>query len=145
VADTKKPAIKVSDYRLYELERIAADALREGESCIKGRRVDIERLILEKFRLKIELFTDLRRRWDAYAFIDTTAKVIFIDADLMNEKRLEKKYRFTLAEELGIFSSTGSCSSIATPPKTGCKSRKCWTSERKLTWRATPRRWLRQF
>lgn len=103
MADTKKPAIKVRDYRLYELERIAADALREGESCIKGRRVDIERLILEKFRLKIESFTDLRRRWDAYAFIDTTAKVIFIDADLMNEKRLEKKYRFTLAEELAHF------------------------------------------
>jgi len=103
VADTKKPSIKVRDYRLYELERIAADALRDAEVCIKGRRVDIERLILEKFKLKIESFTDLRRRWDAYAFIDTTAKVIFIDAELMNEARFEKKYRFTLAEELAHF------------------------------------------
>jgi Zn-dependent peptidase ImmA (M78 family) len=103
VADTKKPAFKVRDYRLYELERIAADALRDAKVCVKGRRVDIERLILEKFKLKIESFADLRRRWDAYAFIDTTAKVIFIDADLMNEDRFEKKYRFTLAEELAHF------------------------------------------
>jgi Zn-dependent peptidase ImmA (M78 family) len=100
VGDTKKPSAKVKDYRLYELERIAADALRDAQHCIKGRRVDIERLILEKFNLKIESFAELRRRWDAYAFIDTTGKVIFIDADLMNEARLEKKYRFTLAEEL---------------------------------------------
>jgi len=100
VGDTKKPAVKVRDYRLYELERIAADALRGAESCVKGRRVDIERLILEKFKLKIESFIELRRRWDTYAFIDTTGAVIFIDADLMNEERLEKKYRFTLAEEL---------------------------------------------
>lgn len=100
MGDTKKPAVKVRDYRLYELERIAADALRGAESCVKGRRVDIERLILEKFKLKIESFIELRRRWDTYAFIDTTGAVIFIDADLMNEERLEKKYRFTLAEEL---------------------------------------------
>ena len=53
MADTRKPSVKVRDYRLYELERIAADALREAEVCFKGRRVDIERLILEKFKLKI--------------------------------------------------------------------------------------------
>ena len=103
MGDTKKPAAKIRDYRLYELERIAADALRDVERCLKGRRVDIERLILEKFKLKIESFADLRRRWDTYAFIDTTSMVIFIDADLMNEIRLEKKYRFTLAEELAHF------------------------------------------
>lgn len=100
MGDTKRPTVKVRDYRLYELEGIAADALRGAERCIKSRRVDVERLILDKFKLKIETFVDLRRRWDTYAFIDTTASVIFIDADLMNEERLEKKYRFTLAEEL---------------------------------------------
>jgi len=62
VADTRKAAVKVRDYRLYELERIAADALRGAERCLKGRRVDIERLILEKFKLKIATFADLRRR-----------------------------------------------------------------------------------
>ena len=103
MGDTKKPAVKVRDYRLYELERIAADALRDAERCLKGRRVDIERLILEKFKLKIESFVELRRRWDTYAFIDATGAVISIDAELMNEVRLEKKYRFTLAEELAHF------------------------------------------
>ena len=65
--------------------------------------MDIERLILEKFKLKIESFVELRRRWDTYAFIDATGAVISIDAELMNEVRLEKKYRFTLAEELAHF------------------------------------------
>ncbi len=90
MADTKKAAFKVRDYRLFELDRIAAEALQEAKACLKGRRVDIERLILEKYKLKIESFADLRRRHDAYAFIDTTAKVIFIDAELMNEDRFEK-------------------------------------------------------
>ena len=103
MADTRKPAPRVKDYRLYELEQIAADALRDAQHCFKGQRVDIERLILEKFRIKIETFVDLRRRWDTYAFIDTTGSTIFIDAELMNEDRLEKKYRFTLAEELAHF------------------------------------------
>jgi len=103
VADTRKPTVKVRDYRLYELERIAAEALRGAEHCTRGRRVDIERLILEKFEISIQTFVDLRRRWDSYAFIDTTGAVIVIDADLMNESRLEKKYRFTLAEELAHY------------------------------------------
>lgn len=103
MAATKKPTVTVKDYRLFELERIAADALRDAARCVRGRRVDIERLILEKFDLKIEAFHDLRSRWDTYAFIDTTDKIIFVDADLMDQDRLEKKYRFTLAEELAHF------------------------------------------
>lgn len=103
MGDTRKPTVKVSDYRLYELERIAAEALRGADRCLRGRRVDVERLTLEKFGIKIETFVDLRRRWDTYAFIDTTGAVIFIDADLMNETRLERKYRFTLAEELAHY------------------------------------------
>jgi hypothetical protein len=98
VADTRKPALRVKDYRLYELEQIAAEALRDAERCFKDRRVDIERLILEKFKLKIETFIDLRRRWDTYAFIDTTGGVIFIDADLMNE------ISFHLGGRTGAFS-----------------------------------------
>lgn len=98
---TKKPAVK--DYRLFELEHVAAAALAGASHCVKSQRVDIERLILEKYQLRIEAFHDLRRRWDTYAFIDTTAKVIFVDAELMDSDRLEKKYRFTLAEELAHF------------------------------------------
>ncbi len=98
---TKKPAVK--DYRLFELEHVAAAALADAPHCVKGRRVDIERLILEKHQLRIEAFHDLKRRWDTYAFIDTTAKVIFVDAELMDADRLEKKYRFTLAEELAHY------------------------------------------
>ncbi len=65
--------------------------------------MDIERLILERFGMKIATFADLKSRWDTYAFINTTATVIFIDAGLMNEARFERKYRFTLAEELAHF------------------------------------------
>jgi Zn-dependent peptidase ImmA (M78 family) len=34
------------------------------------------------------------------AFIDTTSKAVFVDADLIDNVQLEKKYRFTLGEEL---------------------------------------------
>lgn len=100
---TGQPRIRVRDYRPYELERVAGEALRGAERCLRGPRVDVERLVLEKFRISIVTFADLKSRWDTYAFIDTTAAVIFIDAALMNEARFERKYRFTLAEELAHF------------------------------------------
>ncbi|MCX6907232.1 MAG: ImmA/IrrE family metallo-endopeptidase [Verrucomicrobia bacterium] len=103
MADTKKPRLIVKDYRLFELETIAAQALADAAACVRGRRVDVERLILEKFGLRIEAFYDLRRKWDTYAFIDTKGQVIFVDAALMDNVGLEKKYRFTLAEELAHF------------------------------------------
>ncbi|MBI4025752.1 MAG: hypothetical protein HY360_12280 [Verrucomicrobia bacterium] len=54
----------MKDHRLFELERIAATAMEGAAQCVKGRRVDIERLIQEKFQLKIEAFHELRQRWD---------------------------------------------------------------------------------
>lgn len=67
MADIRKPVPKVKDYRLYELKPIAAEALAGAERCCQGSRIDIERLILEKFKIRIEAFHDLRRRWDTYA------------------------------------------------------------------------------
>jgi hypothetical protein len=87
VADTKKSP-KVREFRLFELERIAAGALAKGPQCVRGRRVDIERLVQETFGLKIIAFHELSRRWKTYAFIDTTGKAVFVDADLIdNGKR----------------------------------------------------------
>jgi Zn-dependent peptidase ImmA (M78 family) len=100
VADTRKPALKVREFGLWELERIAAGALAKAPQCIKGRRVDIERLLQEGHHVQILSFTDLARKWKTYAFIDTTGKCVFVDADLMDDMALAKRYRFTLAEEL---------------------------------------------
>jgi hypothetical protein len=59
VADTGKPSPKVREFRLFELERIAAGALAKGPQCMRGRRVDIERLAQETFSLKIIAFHEL--------------------------------------------------------------------------------------
>jgi hypothetical protein len=99
VADTPKSP-KVREFRLFELERIAAGALAKGPQCVRDRRVNIERLVQETFGLKIIAFHELSRRWKTYAFIDTTGKAVFVDADLIDNDQLEKKYRFTLGEEL---------------------------------------------
>jgi IrrE N-terminal-like domain len=99
VADTRKSP-KVREFRLFELERIAATALAKGPQCMRGRRVDVERLAMESFGLKIIAFHELNRRWKTYAFIGTTGKAVFVDADLIDNVQLEKKYRFTLGEEL---------------------------------------------
>jgi hypothetical protein len=100
VADIKKPNPGVREFALWELERIAAGALAKAPKCVTGRRVDIERLMLEGFGIQLVAFHELTRRWKTYAFIDTTAKNVFVDADLMDNLSQAKKYRFTLGEEL---------------------------------------------
>ena len=100
MADTKKPNLSVREFALWQLERIAAEALRKAPKCVTGRRVDIERLMQEGFDIQLVAFHELTRRWKTYAFIDTTAKKVFVDADLMDNLAQAKKYRFTLGEEL---------------------------------------------
>jgi hypothetical protein len=100
VADTKKPSLTVREFALWQLERIAADALAKAPNCVAGRRVDIERLMQEGFDIQFIAFHELTKRWKTYAFIDTTAKQVFVDADLMDNLAQAKKYRFTLGEEL---------------------------------------------
>ncbi len=91
-------AIKAPDFRLYELERKAEDAIRRFPQCATGLRVDIE-LLIELNGVRIEAFQDLRRKWDTYAFPDVTGHFIFVDAGLMDDPGGGKKLRFTLAEE----------------------------------------------
>src|SRR5438270_854879 len=60
--------LSLREFRLFELERIAATALAKGPECIRGRRVNVERLAQETFGLKIIAFHELSRRWKTYAF-----------------------------------------------------------------------------
>ena len=106
MADTKKPSLSVREFALWQLERIAADALTKAPKCVTGRRVDIERLMQEGFDIELIAFHELTRRWKTYAFIDTTAKKVFVDADLMDNLAQAKKYRFTLGEELSFLAIT---------------------------------------
>ena len=91
-------AIKVPDYKLYELERKAEEAIKRYPQCARGLRVDIE-LLVDLNGVRVESYRDLRRKWDTYAFPDVTGRFIFVDADLMDDPDEEKKLRFTLAEE----------------------------------------------
>jgi Zn-dependent peptidase ImmA (M78 family) len=100
VADTRKPSPKVREFALYELERVARGALAKDPGCVRGGVVDIERLLMEGFGVRLVAFQDLARQWKTYAFTDTTGRFVFVDADLMDDVRQAKKYRFTLAEEL---------------------------------------------
>ena len=60
----------------------------------------------EGFDIELIAFHELTRRWKTYAFIDTTAKKVFVDADLMDNLAQAKKYRFTLGEELSFLAIT---------------------------------------
>jgi Zn-dependent peptidase ImmA (M78 family) len=93
-------SLSVREFALWELERIASEALAKAPKCISNRRVDIERLMQEGYNIEIIAFHELTRNWKTYAFIDTTAKMVFVDADLMDNVAMAKKYRFTLGEEL---------------------------------------------
>jgi hypothetical protein len=100
VADTRKRTIKVREFGLWELERIAADALAKDAHCLRGRQVNIEHLLEIGFSVRLLAYHGLARDWRTYAFINTTGKYVFVDADLMDNVGQAKKYRFTLAEEL---------------------------------------------
>jgi hypothetical protein len=91
-------AIRVPDFKLYELERKAEDVVRRFPQCVRELRVDIE-LLVESCGIRIESFHNLRCKWDTYAFPDVTGRFIFVDVDLMDDPAEEKKFRFTLAEE----------------------------------------------
>ena len=90
--------MRVPDFRLYELERRAEEALNQCPRCVQGRRVDID-LLVETNGVQVEAFLGLRRKWDTYAFPDVRGQTIFVDADLMDDPAEEKRFRFTLAEE----------------------------------------------
>lgn len=98
--NTNTPKRIVPDYKPYQLEEIAQEALRGAEAYILGKRVDIEGLIAGHHKIRIEAFYDLRSKANCYAFSDITGTTIFVDAELMDDEYGEKKYRFTLAEEL---------------------------------------------
>jgi Zn-dependent peptidase ImmA (M78 family) len=100
VADSSERKLKVRDFKLWELERIAAGALAKAPQCIKAGRVNIERLLEEGHGVKLIAFQELARQWKTYAWIDTKSRYVFVDAELMDNVNEAKKYRFTLAEEL---------------------------------------------
>ena len=100
MADSGKPTLKVREFALFQLERIAAQALARAPQCVAGRRVDVEGLLEKGFDVQLVAFHELQRRWKTYAFIDTKSKTVFVDADLMDNINVAKKYRFTLGEEL---------------------------------------------
>lgn len=92
-----KPEIK--DHPLWELERIASSVLDGADSCIVASRVDIERLIQVKYRFIITTHFHLAEHGiDAFTLIK--GKRLFVSFHLLDDPRLDKRYRFTLAEEL---------------------------------------------
>jgi Zn-dependent peptidase ImmA (M78 family) len=108
VADTESPQHKkkrpqIKDYPLWELEIIAQDVIRDAEYCIQGNRVDIERLVETKFGIIIDIHYNLQKKYDVMAYMLIHENRLFIDDKLIDDPRLTKRYRFTLAEELAHF------------------------------------------
>ncbi len=93
----KKPAIQF--YDIPTLEEIAKTFLEKYHKAINFE-VDIEFIIEEKLRWNIRGVNSLIENHGIEAFV-TKGKIIYIDSYLMNHK--ERKYRFTLAEEVAHF------------------------------------------
>ncbi len=65
--------------------------------------MNIERLIETKYKIIIDNFYNLQARYGVMAFMLTQGKRLFVDDKLIDNPRQEKRYRFTLAEELAHF------------------------------------------
>lgn len=92
--------MRVPDYRLFELEQRAERVLADGAAFVGDFRVNVEDIIVVTYGLMLKSFARLKEKWDTYAFHNVAGNTIFVDAGLMDNEGLDKKYRFTLAEEL---------------------------------------------
>lgn len=77
--------------------------MQGADSCIKGRRVDIERLLQTKYEIIIDTHYGLQSKHGVMAYMLTQGKRLFIDFQLLDDIRQEHRYRFTLAEELAHY------------------------------------------
>ncbi len=108
MADTENPQPKkkkpqIHDYPLWQLENIAQDVLKDAEHCIEGYRVDIEQLIETKYKIIIDVHYNLQQKYGVMAYMLLYENRLFVDDKLIDDIRLAKRYRFTLAEELAHF------------------------------------------
>ena len=99
----KKKKPQVQDYPLWQLEKIAQEALKDAEYCIQKYSVDIERLVETKFGIILDVHYNLQKNYGVMAYILIHGNRLFIDDRLMDDPRLTKRYRFTIAEELAHF------------------------------------------
>lgn len=99
----KRDKPRIHDYPLWKLENIAQEALKGAEYCIHGCRVDIEKLIEIRYGIIIDIHYNLQKEIGVMAYMLTQANRMFIDDKLIDDLRLVKRYRFTLAEELAHF------------------------------------------
>ncbi len=93
----KEPKIKF--YDIPTLEEIAKSFIKKYHDC-NNLQVDIEFIIEEELGWAIVGVGSLIENHCIEAFV-TKGKTIYIDSYLMNRK--ERKYRFTLAEEVAHF------------------------------------------
>ena len=108
MADTENPSHKkqkpqIQDYPLWKLENIALDVLKAAEYCIDKYCVDIEKLIETKYGIVIDIHYNLQKNYGVMAYMLIHSNRLFIDDRLIDDPRLTKRYRFTLAEELAHF------------------------------------------
>lgn len=99
----KKKRPQVQDYPLWQLEKIAQEALTGADDCLQKYRVDIEKLIENKYKILIDVHYGLQQKFGVMAYMLTHGNRLFIDDKLIDDPRLAKRYRFTLAEELAHF------------------------------------------
>jgi len=99
----KRNIPEVHDYPLWKLEQIAEDVLKDATFCIQEYRIDIEKLIDQKYEIIIDIHYNLQPKYDVMAYMLTQSKRLFIDDNLFDNPRNAKRYRFTLAEELAHF------------------------------------------
>ncbi len=108
--------LKIKFYKLFEIERIAQKELSDAGEFYNEYRLDIESFIIKKYNLIPDTFHGLKSNYDTWAFIIKDSNRIFIDNILLDDDRKEKKYRFTLGEELAHYlihhDIFGNCKSI---------------------------------
>ena len=101
MAGTEIPKPKL--YRLYQIENVAERILKDTDEYFTGYRFDIESFITGKHGLIIDVHYHLKANHDTWAYMLINSNRIFVDNQLIDNDRLEKKFRFTIGEEFAHY------------------------------------------
>jgi len=94
------PAPHIRFYSPQELETFADAFLKKFHRPFDSLPVEIDTIVEADLDIRILPFSCLEQRYGLHGYLALSLKKIYIEQYIMDEESFEKRYRFTVAEEV---------------------------------------------
>lgn len=94
------PTPQIKFYAPQALESLAEAFLDEFDKPVDSLPVEIDLIIQRDLKIEIIPFISLEQRYGLHGYLALSLKTIYIDQYIMDTDSFERRYRFTLAEEV---------------------------------------------